>query len=103
MPPGVSLVHFVVWKYVLIELTKMGTESHIFSQDTVLKSASKRLERRLKTAEVERLKALQRANARGEVPNFDKIKKWLRGIGDITDGKITLKKEVTEFLNSYEE
>ena len=52
---------------------------------------------------MERLKALQRANARGEEPNFDKIKKWLRGIGDITDGKITLKKEVTEFLNSYED
>ena len=55
VPPGVSLVHFIVWKYLLIELTKtgMGNVYVTFSTGKVLSAATKRLKLRLGAADIE--------------------------------------------------
>ena len=102
IPPGISLIHFMVWKRILIELIAGGLSTKAFSQDTVLKAAAKRLERRLKTAEMERLKTLQRANARNEKPNFSRLQKWLDGTGALVDDRIVLHETVVDFINIAE-
>ena len=87
IPPGTSLVHFVVWKYILIELTKVGTGNTVFSQTKVLSAAARRLKLRLGAAELEHRKQCANAKARGVEPTFEKLEKWLRGIGSLVDGR----------------
>ena len=57
---------------------------------------------RVKTAEVERLRALQRANARNEKPNFSRLQKWLNEIGALVDDRIVLHETVVDFINIAE-
>ena len=70
-----------------------------FSQDSVLRSAARRLKRKIATAEVERNKANLKAKAREQEPNYDKILKWLKGIGEIVDDRIKIHENVLNFMN----
>ena len=99
VPPGVSLVHFIVWKYILIELTKTGMGNTTFSTSRVLSAAAKRLKRRLGAADIEHRKRCMYAIARGEEPTFEKLTKWLHGIGKLVDGRIVISEKVLEFVN----
>ena len=39
------------------------------------------------------------ARARGKEPTFEKLTKWLQGIGNLIDGRIVISEKVLEFVN----
>ena len=99
VPPGVSLIHFIIWKFILIELTKVGLQGSCFSQDAVLAAAAQRVQKRIAVAEMECRKVELKAKARKTVPDYTKIRKWIKGIGEIVDGRIKIYEQVLQFVN----
>ena len=49
--------------------------------------------------EFEHRKQCANAKARGVAPTFEKLEKWLRGIGSLIDGRIVIAEKVLEFVN----
>ena len=47
----------------------------------------------------EHRKRCMHARARGEEPTFEKLTKWLHGIGNLIDGRIVISEKVLEFVN----
>ena len=54
---------------------------------------------KLGAAELEHRKQCANAKARGVAPTFEKLEKWLRGIGSLIDGRIVIAEKVLEFVN----
>ena len=90
IPPGVSLIHFILWKFVLIALTQVAIKGEIFNVQTVIDYARKRVKRRVESARTGLQIIVVQAEARGKEPKYHQYTKWLRGIGTIVDGEIVL-------------
>jgi len=97
--PGVSLIHFIIWKFIIISLTQMALKNSPFVASTVLELAKRRIKRRIDGARVGLRIIIIRAQAREAEPKYHQYIKWTKGIGEIVDHKIKLHDEVEEWLN----
>ena len=83
----------------IIELTKTGMQGSSFSQDAILAAAAKCLQKRIAAAEMECRKVELKAKARGTDPDYAKIRKWIKGIGEVLDGRVAIYEQVLQFVN----
>ena len=102
IPPGISMVHFNVWKFILIDITKKGIKDAPFLPEKVLKSSATRINKRLESIQYVITSTINRADARGIRPSFEAPRKWIRGLGAIDDeGCMSLVPSVSTFLDTY--
>jgi hypothetical protein len=88
---GVSMVHFIVWKFIFIAITKLNLYGTPVSATEIQEQAQNRVKDRIKALTVRLRKKLVVAQAKNKPPNFDKERKWIRGLGDISDtGELTM-------------
>ena len=87
IPPGVSLIHFIVWKFIIIHMTKLSIKGTPFDPDEVLTQAKSRIAKKISSAKTGLTIAVTRAVAREKEPSVMAYKKWLRGIGIIVDNR----------------
>ena len=40
-----------------------------------------------------------KAKARGTDPDYAKIRKWIKGIGEVLDGRVAIYEQVLQFVN----
>ena len=100
--PGVSLIHFVLWKYILISLVRVAKQKQAFDVREIISYAKKRLRRRISSAETGLRILSVRAESRGiQEPHFPQYNKWIRGIGKVESGNIILDVTFKKWL--YEE
>ena len=98
--PGVSLIHFVLWKYILISLVKVATQKQAFDAQAVIAYAKNRLRRRISAAETGLRILRVRAESRGAHElHFPQYAKWIRGIGKIESGNIILDDTFKKWLD----
>ena len=45
--PGVSLIHFIIWKFLIIALTQMALKSSPFVASEIIELARRRIKRRI--------------------------------------------------------
>ena len=97
---GVSMVHFVVWKFIIIQLTDNSFNGTPIRGDAILDMAQRRIHTRIGRAIQEARECLRRAEAKGDVNSrLDHVRAWLKGIGTIDEeGKVTLVKKLHDWL-----
>ena len=99
LPPGQSLIHFCVWKYIIIHMTKLSIHGTPFSTDAVLAQARRRVRKRLDFARQGLRIIAVAAEAKGREPSAPQYKKWLQGIGTVEHGALMkLTEEVARWL-----
>ena len=100
VPSGVSLLHMVAWKSILISTTVSGIKGVPFDTDVVLEHIKKRMRARMQTAQHLALVERNRAQARElPAPRTAALRKWVAGLAQISDeGIITLRPETHEWL-----
>ena len=100
IPRGVSMVHFIIWKLIIIQLTDNSFNGTPVRGDLILDMAQRRIHTRIGKAIQEVNECLRKAESRGdEKPRFDHVRSWLKGIGTVDgDGKITLIKKLRDWL-----
>ena len=67
---GVSLIHFIVWKFILIALTSLSVNGTPFDVNQILESAKARVYKRIATARYMARKIALRAATRGLTPSY---------------------------------
>ena len=97
---GVSMVHFVVWKFIIIQLTDNSFNGTPIRGDVILDMAQRRIHTRIGKAIQEVRECLRRAEAKGEEkPRLDHVRSWLKGIGTIdAEGNVKLVKKLHDWL-----
>ena len=99
---GTSLIHFVLWKMTIIQMTQLSIEGTPFSMDTVIERAKGRIRRKIETAKYNINVISQRASARQTIPRAPQFVKWLAGIGEVEvlddTLKIFLSQELIDWL-----
>lgn len=85
---GVSMVHFVVWKFIFIAITMRSLYGTQVSALDIHERAQKRVRDRLSSLKV-RLRTIRiKAQAKEKAPNYRKERKWVAGLGEISvDGE----------------
>ena len=95
-----SLIHFIVWKFILIALTSLSVNGTPFDVILILESAKARVYKRIATAKYMARKIALRAASRGLTPSFAALRKWLSGIAEVTpEGSITPTKTLKAWLD----
>ena len=98
--PGISLIHFILWKFTLIAITQVSLNNIAFDPNDIIEKSRSRIRRRIESARVG-LRILEvQALARNEEPKHSQYSKWIRGIGKIENCKIVLNKQVYDWLYS---
>ena len=94
------MVHFIIWKFIIIQLTDNSFNGTPVRGDLILDMAQRRIHTRIGKAIQEVNECLRKAESRGdEKPRFDHVRSWLKGIGTVDgDGKITLIKKLRDWL-----
>ena len=87
IPPGISLVHFCTWKFILIHLTLASLNGQPFMTDTILSQIRRRIRRKIDSAREGLRIEVVRAEARGIEPKAHKYHKWIKGIGTIVNNR----------------
>jgi hypothetical protein len=99
IPSGISLLHLVCWKSVLIELTQCSIKKISFDPNNVLDHVKQRMTKRMKTAEHLALVERNRAQARELPPRTAALRKWLTGLAEVDEeGNIAFREAVSEWL-----
>jgi len=98
VPPGISMIHFIVWKFILISMTQLSLENKPFVPAEVLKKAKARIKRKIEVARYNLEVLHVRARARGQDLKAPQYRKWTRGIGEIEDNKIVLYDSIVEWI-----
>ena len=83
--PGVSLIHFIVWKFIIIHMTQLSIEGKAFRIGAVLDQARSRVARKINTAKFNLEAICMAAEARSTTPKAPQYKKWIGGIGGNSD------------------
>ena len=100
IPYGVSMIHFIMWKFVMIGITKLSREGTPFSVLEVIDSAKDRVRDRLTKLKVNLSKKRTAAQARGKPPRLEAERKWVRGIGSVgPDGLFVANEELELWLS----
>ena len=98
--PGVSLIHFTLWKFTLIAITQVALSNVAFDPKDIIEKARNRTRRRIESARVG-LRILEiQALSQNRKPKHSQYSKWIRGIGKIENCKIVLDKHVYDWLYS---
>ena len=101
--PGLSLVHFCTWKFILIHMTMLSLKKQPFIPTHVLAQARRRIKRKLEGAKEGIRICVVRADAQRKQPKLHQYRKWLRGIGYIRDNRyMALNEGVETWLNADE-
>ena len=90
IPQGTSALHFMLWKFLLIQLTLKSIKGTPIDPLEIIDKAVLRLHRRTKSLAYEISCECCKAEARENNPNISKFAKRLEGIGHIEDNKIIL-------------
>ena len=102
IPPGVSLMHFIVWKFIIIDMTMLSLKKIPFDISIVLEKACARIQRKLSKTRLEIALEVFKAQARGRPPDLRRYVRWLEGIGKINlDFEIELTPEVGSWLDVF--
>ena len=102
IPPGVSLMHFIVWKFIIIDMTLLSLKKIPFDISIVLEKACARIQRKLSKTRLEIALEVFKAQARGRPPDLRRYVRWLEGIGKINlDFEIELTPEVGSWLDVF--
>ena len=103
IPPGTSLIHFQVWKMILIGFTKKGIHNTPFDIGSTLQQAYKRIIRKISSIEWQVAATKNSAEAREITPSYHRFNKWLKGIGQVdSEGKITIIPQLSDLLESVD-
>ena len=95
IPEGTSALHFILWKFTIIALTKASIEGAPIDPLNIVDSAMRRLREKIKSLSYSMTAEANRAEARGSKPDLRKYRRFLEGIGTVTpDGKIELNDEL---------
>ena len=81
-----------------IHMAQLSLHKTPVSVEEVLRQAKRRIGRKIETAKHQLQCIRVRAEARQETPKHSQISKWMRGIGDVADGILSLHSRVTEWL-----
>jgi hypothetical protein len=101
--PGLSLVHFITWKFILIHMTMLSLKRQPFFPTHVLAQARRRIRRKLEGAKEGIRICVIQAEAKEREPKLHQYRKWLRGIGYIRDNRyMTLNEGIEQWLNADE-
>ena len=96
IPEGTSALHFMLWKFTLIALTKSGMEGAPVIPTTIIDSAMRRLREKIKAVRYNVTLERTRCEARETTPDFRKFGRVLEGIGEVTkEGYVRLNDELT--------
>jgi len=99
IPLGVSLVHFTIWKFILIHMTQLSIEKKPFVCTNVIEQAKKRVKRKIEIAQ-DNLKAIHiTARAKGTTPRAQQYTKWTLGICTVQEDTLIHSDELTEWLS----
>ena len=100
IPEGTSALHFNLWKFTLIALTKASLEGAPIMPSYIIDSAMRRLRGKIQALSYSISTEKNRCDSRGTVPDFRKYNKLLEGIGSVTpEGYISLEEDLkTLFL-----
>ena len=94
LPRGTSLLHFVVWKFIVMALTFASLRGEKVDAASILAKARVRMTKKLKS--VEQLLAIELVKEKVRLGRF---RSWLEGLADVTDeGAIELKDNFAEWL-----
>lgn len=69
LPHGISMIHFIFWKFILIAFTKLGVEGTPIDEDEIIRNARERISTRIKSANMQLLLTRLEAQARRKAPN----------------------------------
>ena len=94
------MIHFILWKFMLIALTQLAIKGEAFDAQSVIKHARRRVKRRIESARTGLKIIVVQAEARGKAPTCHQYIKWLKGIGTIIDDEIVLDDIVINWLNT---
>ena len=115
IPEGTSTLHFVMWKFILIQLTMFSLKGIPIDPYKIIECGLKRLNKRLKSVrhEITRTKNKVKARYRIEspsekkdkepvMPELNKFARWTEGLASIENNELVLKQELTDLFKSYD-
>ena len=104
LPRGISMIHFIFWKFTLIAVTKLGIDGTPIDEDEIIRSARERIHTRIKSAKMQLHLTRLEAQSRRREPNFNKMKKSLSGLGQISEeGEFEPNDIFTRFIETISE
>ena len=104
IPDGTSALHFMMWKFILIQMTQMSLKKQAFDSEEIIKYAVRRLHSRVKTAEYKIIMIRNKAFAQSKSPDYGTIARWTEGIADIhkDSGVLTPHEALVDLWKKYE-
>ena len=103
LPRGISMIHFIFWKFTLIAITKLGLDGTPIDEDEIIRSARERIHTRIKSAKMQLHLTRLEAQSRRREPNFNKMKNSLSGLGRISErrGRIRTQRHFYALLRNH--
>ena len=109
IPEGTSTLHFILWKFIIIELTMVSLKGKPFSSEDIIEPGLRRLARKLNGVQYAMTCAKNKTDSRhskaeGETPptDYSKFEKWVAGIATVVDGKLQLADDLLVLFHAYE-
>jgi len=100
IPEGTSALHFMLWKFTLIALTKAGMEGAPIVPNSIIDSAMRRLREKIKSIRYSVTLEKTRCESREVKPDYRRFRRFLEGIGDVTeDGAVRLNDELSTLFH----
>ena len=93
------MIHFIVWKFILIGMTQLSLENKPFVPSVVLRKAKARIKRKIGVARYNLETLYTRAQARGLDLKAPQYIKWTRGIGEVEENKIILYDSIVDWID----
>ena len=98
------MIHFIFWKFTLIAITKLGIDGTPIDEDEIIRSARERIHTRIKSAKMQLHLTRLEAQSRRREPNYNKMKKSLSGLGQISEeGEFEPNDIFTRFIETISE
>jgi hypothetical protein len=100
IPEGTSALHFMLWKFTLIALTKKSLEGDPIVPTDIIDKAMRRLREKIKAVRYSITKEKTKSESRGTTPDFRKFKRYIEGIGTVTqEGGLQLHDELVTLFS----
>ena len=84
-PRGISMVHFIMWKFIMIAITANSMDGLPVSALSIIDNARRRVKDRLTKLKVRLSKKVAQALSRCQPVNLAAERKWIEGLGSIDD------------------
>ena len=79
-------------------MTQLSLHRTPFRVEEALRQAKGRISRKIETARYQLQCIRVKAEARQETPKHPQVSKWMRGIGEVAEGILSLRRRVKEWL-----